>query len=115
MSEAADGVQNQLAKLKRKYAAGLPEKVAAVERQVASFLGSTWTEEVCFTTYRLLHSLAGSAGTYGYAELGHVARSSELLVKACLETRSIMADPQRKELEAGLAKMRELAAAAAAA
>jgi len=47
MSEPADPVQNQLAKLKKKYAADLPQKVARVEEQVVAFLGADWSEEVC--------------------------------------------------------------------
>ena len=114
MSEPADAVPNQLAKLKQKYAAGLPEKVGKVGEQVDAFLAAPWQEERCFTTYRLIHSLAGSAGTYGYAELGTVARTGELLVKGSLEGRAPLGDAQRKELAGIVATLKQLAAAAAA-
>jgi hypothetical protein len=113
MSEPADAVPNQLAKLKQKYAAGLPEKVGKVGAQVDAFLAAPWQEELCFTTYRMIHSLAGSAGTYGYAELGNVARTGELLVKGSLESRAPLGPSQRSELGGILSKLKELAAAAA--
>jgi chemotaxis protein histidine kinase CheA len=113
MSEADEGVQNQLEKLKKKYAAGLPEKVARVEEQIAAFLAAAWSEEVCFATYRQIHSLAGSAGTYGFGELGTTARTGEHLIKASLEGKTALGEPQRKELAGVLSKMKVLAAAAA--
>lgn len=114
MSDPADAVPNQLAKLKQKYAAALPAKVDAVGEQVDAFLAAPWQEERCFTTYRLIHSLAGSAGTYGYTDLGNVARTGELLVKGSLEGRKPLGDAQRKELTGIVATMKKLAAAAAA-
>jgi HPt (histidine-containing phosphotransfer) domain-containing protein len=113
MSEPPEGVQNQLAKLKKKYAADLPLKVARVEEQVGAFLAAGWSEELCFTTYRLIHSLAGSAGTYGFGELGNTARTGEQLIKKSLESKTPLGDPERRELSAILSKMKELAAAAA--
>jgi chemotaxis protein histidine kinase CheA len=114
MSEPADGVQDQLAKLKKKYAADLPQKVARVEEQVAAFLSAPWSEEVCFTTYRQIHSLAGSAGTYGFGELGTTARTGEHLIKRSLENKTALGDRERQELTVVLSKMKELAADAAA-
>jgi chemotaxis protein histidine kinase CheA len=114
VSEPDDPIQNQLAKLKKKYAADLPQKVARVEEQVAAFLAAGWSEELCFATYRQIHSLAGSAGTYGFAELGLAARTGEHLIKRSLENKSPLGDPERQELGLILSKMKELAAAAAA-
>lgn len=113
MSEPADAVQNQLAKLKKKYAADLPQKVARVEEQVGAFLAAAWSEELCFATYRQIHSLAGSAGTYGFGELGTTARTGEHLIKKSLDGKSALGEPDRKELAVVLSKMKELAAAAA--
>jgi len=114
MPEPAEPVQNQLAKLKQKYAADLPQKVARVEEQIAAFLAASWSEEACFATYRLIHSLAGSAGTYGFGELGTTARTGEQLIKKSLEGKTALGGPERQELAAVLSRMKELAAAAAA-
>ncbi|HLY75340.1 MAG TPA: hypothetical protein VKU80_14560 [Planctomycetota bacterium] len=113
MSEPAEGAQNQLAKLKKKYAADLPQKVARVEEQVSAFLAADWSQELCFTTYRQIHSLAGSAGTYGFGELGTTARTGEHLIKRSLESKAPLGGAERQELAAVLSKMKELAAAAA--
>ncbi|HZE97434.1 MAG TPA: Hpt domain-containing protein [Planctomycetota bacterium] len=114
MPESGDRVQDALAKLKLKFAGDLPAKVARVEAQTAAFLAEPWKEQVCSETYRLIHSLAGSAGTYGHSELGSTARVAEGLLKGSLESRRPLGEPEKKELSAVLAKMRELAAAAAA-
>jgi len=113
MSEPADGVQNQLAKLKKKYAADLPQKVARVEEQISTFLAADWSQDICFATYRQIHSLAGSAGTYGFGELGTTARTGEHLIKKSLESKTPLGAPERQELAVVLSKMKELAAAAA--
>lgn len=108
-----DGVQSALDKLKKKYAADLPKKVAGVEDQVAVFLAGAWKEDVCFTTYRLIHSLAGSAGTYGFADLGTTARTGELLIKKSLEGKAPLSDAERKEMAGILSTLKDLAATAA--
>lgn len=113
MSDPAETVQNQLAKLKKKYAAELPQKVARVEEQIQGFLSAGWTEETCFATYRQIHSLAGSAGTYGFAELGTSARSAELAIKRCLDEKRAPGEADRQDLTAVLIRMKELAAVAA--
>ncbi|HLY11934.1 MAG TPA: Hpt domain-containing protein [Planctomycetota bacterium] len=113
MPDPADPVQNQLAKLKQKYAADLPLKVARVEELVAGFLAAAWTEESCFATYRQIHSLAGSAGTYGFSDLGTAARAGEQLLKRSLELRGPLGEADRKDLAAALSTMKTLAGAAA--
>ncbi len=113
MPEPADAVQSQLAKLKKKYAAELPQKVARVEEQVGAFLAAAWSEEVCFATYRQIHSLAGSAGTYGFAELGSTARTGEHLIKKSLDGRAALGEPDVMALAVVLSRMKELAALAA--
>jgi chemotaxis protein histidine kinase CheA len=113
MSDPVEPVQDALAKLKKKYAADLPQKVARVDAQVEAFLSAAWSEEVCFATYRQIHSLAGSAGTYGFGELGTAARTGEHLIKKSLEAKTALEEPDRKELAVVLSRMKELAAGAA--
>ena len=61
MTESADPVHSAIAKLKERYRSELPQKVARLADQVAAYLGSPWEQELSFTTYRMMHSLAGSA------------------------------------------------------
>lgn len=111
MSGAADPVQSALARLKEKYRADLPQKVAKIEEQAAVFLANPWEQERSFTTYRLMHNLAGSAGTYGFLEIGEVARVAENLLKESIESKGPLNESRRAELNAALQLLKELAAA----
>jgi len=109
MTEAADSVSSALAKLKERYRSELPQKVARVADQVAAFLGGPWEQELSYTTYRMMHSLAGSAGTYGFAELGTIARGAEAILKESLESKSVPTEPRKRELNAALQQLKDLA------
>jgi uncharacterized protein (TIGR00725 family) len=65
------------------YLAGAGEKLAALQAGLAAArAGETGAREVLV---RALHKLAGSAGTYGFEELGIQARALEKRVKAADE------------------------------
>ncbi len=111
MTEPADPVQSALAKLKERYRTDLPQKVARLAEQVGAFLGSPWEQELSFTTYRMMHSLAGSAGTYGFTELGTIARGAEAILKESLESKSPLTELRIADLNAALQQLKEKAAA----
>ncbi len=103
----------QLEELRKSYARRLPEKVRGVESCCEGFLQGAWDEAACAAAYRAVHSLAGSSGTYGFAELTPPARSLETLLKASLEGRAPL-DPAAREQARGLLSLiREMAADAA--
>jgi len=66
-----------------------------------------------FGAHRLAHSLAGSSGTYGYPEIGGVARAVEALLKQSLESRALPSPSQKAQIDGLTADLRELAADAA--
>jgi chemotaxis protein histidine kinase CheA len=113
MSETGNDVQAKLARLKEKFARGLPEKVSQIEAGFAQLFAGPWQEESCSTAYRQIHSLVGSSGTYTFAEISGVARAAEAILKQALETRSMPPASRRTELDGLVAKLRELAADAA--
>jgi chemotaxis protein histidine kinase CheA len=112
-SSSGDAVQAQLAKLRKKYGLGLPDKIAAIEAGVVAMGGSAWDETACSTAYRQVHSLAGSSGTYGFPEITSVARAAESILKSSLESRSALSAADRGLVDGFLAKLREMAADAA--
>ena len=69
-------ITEKLRTLRQLFAAELPGRMMAIDRQ--------W--QVCLTGgdggewYRLVHSLAGAAGTFGFRELGDQARELETLI-----------------------------------
>ena len=70
----------RLRELRERFAAELPDRIAAIEaaRQAAMAGGV----EAANAVYRLVHTMAGSAGTFGYEALGARARLLERLLKA---------------------------------
>ena len=113
MAESTDAVQAQLAKLKRKYGLALPEKISSLEAAFAPLFAGSWEEQVCSTAYRQVHSLAGSSGTYGYTDLGLLARSVEALIKQSLDSRSALPAARKAEVDGLMAQLREQAMEAA--
>lgn len=112
MCPPPDDLELQLAELRKGYARQLPEKAGRVEAACESFFSQPWEEERCMTACRSAHSLAGSSGTYGFGELGKVARALELGIKESLERRSAMTEGEQAAARGLLAKLREMAAAA---
>ena len=112
MCPPPDDLELQLAELRKGYARQLPEKAGRVESACEAFFAQPWEEERCMTACRSAHSLAGSSGTYGFGELGKVARALELGIKASLERRSAMTDGELADARGHLARLKEMAAAA---
>ena len=104
-----DALQAQLLELKRGYSCQLPEKIARIEAAFTSFFASAWEEQVCSTTYRLIHSLSGSSGTYGFAEICQVARLAEAILKSSLESRALPSVDQQEEALKLSSRLKELA------
>jgi HPt (histidine-containing phosphotransfer) domain-containing protein len=113
MPDPADAVQVQLAKLRKKFGLALPEKISAIEAAVAALFARPWDEQACATSHRLVHSLAGSSGTYGFPEIGAAARAVEALLKQSLESRALLSPDQKTQIDRLTAGLRELAADAA--
>lgn len=102
-----------LAKLTMKYGAALPQKIDAIEAAIAPVFAGVYDDAACEGAYRAMHSLAGSSGTYGFGEITPVARAAEAILKSGLESRSTPPPPEKRRLDDHMAKLRELAAAAA--
>lgn len=114
MPPPPDDVELQLAELKKGYARQLPEKAARVETLCESFFSQAWEEERCSTACRSAHSLAGSSGTYGFGELGKVAKLLENVIKGSLERRSALTTGELADARKHLGTLKEMARAAGA-
>jgi HPt (histidine-containing phosphotransfer) domain-containing protein len=113
MSEPADAVQAQLAKLRLKYGLALPEKISGLSAAFGTYFTGPWDEQACSTAHRQIHSLAGSSGTYGFPEISGIARAVEALIKQSLEARAPLPADPRARVDDLMTKLRELAADAA--
>ena len=90
-----DKIQQKLHELFLAYSKNLPAKIQGIE--------TLWQEQMQHvdliqfqTLHRDVHSLCGSAGTYGYPELGKAARQLEILLKNLLGNETIPHDMQKK-------------------
>ncbi len=80
-----DDVQARLQALREAYAEQLPETLAEVARQWAEMQRRPWRHERADSLSRRLHTLAGSAPTFGFADIGRRARQAERLLNAWRE------------------------------
>jgi len=75
-------IQARLKALREAYAKQLPGKLAEVARQWAEMQRQPWEAERVRALYCSVHTLAGSAPTFGFSEIGQRARHAEHLLKA---------------------------------
>lgn len=76
--------QSRLRALGDKFAARVPDTTAGIERVLAACAADGATPERLAEVQELLHGIAGSAGTFGFAVLGREARRLEQQARAVL-------------------------------
>ena len=81
-----DDLQGQL---RAHYLGGAAGRLAAVDRVLAAYRADPYGEEAGQALFRQLHTLAGSAGTYGFKEISADARILEKAVKQALEVGAV--------------------------
>jgi len=78
--------QDRLQALRDKYAASVPERMAAIRDALAQCQGDRTPANVELL-HHALHSVAGSAGSFGLHVLGDESRRIEQLVRGVMEGR----------------------------
>lgn len=98
----------RLAALHERYRASLPNKHAELDLAWHSLCEASTDVERFQTLRRVVHRLAGSAASYGYAELGAVAVATDLMLADAAEglasVRLERIEPHIRALLDGLAK-----------
>ena len=82
------GVNSVIEGLRRRYAANLPSKVDQAAASVTAVLAGPWNPTFGDIAHRLVHSLIGSSGTYGFLEISTTARSAERILRDSMESGS---------------------------
>lgn len=77
-------LQERLAVGCKRYANGLPAKWQEINQVWQSLLMQPSDQELLTTFHRLVHSLAGSGASFGFAEMGDIAREAEALLKSVI-------------------------------
>jgi len=78
-------VNVRLEDLRKQYALNLPEKVRKVTDSIRAFLAVPRDRVLLELAHRVVHSLTGSSGTYGFDELSRTARGAERVLSESLE------------------------------
>lgn len=81
-------VQKKLNELAELYRKNLPDKIQKIETYWLE-LQQNFNPVQFGDFHREVHSLCGSAGTYGYSELSHAARQMEVFLKTMLDVGAI--------------------------
>ena len=94
MTENPKHINERLAELKRAYVNGLGAKIEEVEAAARNAQAtddplSGQGLEALDALKQLVHKLAGSGGTFGFAEISDAAEKAETACDAMLETPSI--------------------------
>lgn len=78
--------KDRLQALRDKYAASVPERMAAIRDGLALCVQAGRTPANLEQLHHALHSVAGSAGSFGLHALGDESRRIEQLVRGVMET-----------------------------
>ncbi len=95
--------------LRRRYAADLPLKVTKATECVTASLAGPWNLVLSEMAYRLVHSLIGSSGTFGYHEFSRTARSAESILRASAAARALPSPREALELREIMARLNFMA------
>ena len=78
-----DKIEAKLAALRKAYSASLPEKIKEIIL-LWEITRQDFSKNNFYEFHRAVHSLAGSAGTYGYNELGQACRDLDIYLQQLL-------------------------------
>ncbi|MDP2168727.1 MAG: diguanylate cyclase [Thermodesulfovibrionales bacterium] len=76
-----ESVKESLRLLREKYARELPEKISRIEKAADYLLGGRLGKDDFDGLARMVHTLSGSASSFGYTALGSAAKMLEHLLK----------------------------------
>ncbi|STY31304.1 regulatory protein (GGDEF domain) [Legionella wadsworthii] len=86
-------VNKRLQELFNNYSKNLPDKIGQIDASWQE-LKAHFDSENFTVFHRQVHSLCGSAGTYGYLEISQIARVLEIYLKKFLDKKSLSEEEQ---------------------
>jgi diguanylate cyclase (GGDEF)-like protein len=91
-------IQDKLKALFDAYTKNLPGKINTLEKQWQDLI-QQWSVEKLIDFHRAVHSLCGSAGTYGYRELSQAAHELEIFLKTLIDKDSVTQQNQHQIMQ----------------
>ena len=93
---STDAFREVLAGLSAEYRSGLPARMAELDELWTASQGGAVAPQ---TLRRALHSIAGSAQTFGLAEVTAAARAAEQKLDACCDANAPIPEESKGEFE----------------
>jgi diguanylate cyclase (GGDEF)-like protein len=81
MTHPSDTVQEKLKGLRKIFSGQLPEKIRLIEETLNGLDRDGWDSNKTELAAQLLHTLAGTAGTFGFSAIRTAAKSMEALLR----------------------------------
>lgn len=95
-AEDQEALRRKLEAVHQTYLSRLPAKLAAIKADWAGLTEAEDPRARLRELHRELHSLVGSAGTFGYDRLSRQARLAERHIKDLLEADRLPTPPERR-------------------
>ncbi len=105
MSTPQEEFQRFLAEQRAEYKRGLPGKIADIRALWQVVNADADAPKPLKDLERLAHTLAGTAGTLGYRDIGTAAKALELLVEQAVAAGSGLSLVQRSEIAQAIAAL----------
>jgi len=107
MSEE-NALEETLKMLRADYTAKLPAALQAIE-EIWQHLQNNWQTPILEELHAKVHRIAGAAGSFGFPELGHVAKELEVFLQELHHYPHPAADEERKTINDALILIRSKA------
>lgn len=95
---SSDAFKQYLAKLSAEYRSGLPGKLAEIDALGQAVIGGGANMELLADLQRKLHTLAGSAKTFGFPAVSTAARAAENFLDPICDSGAMPGDAERGSL-----------------
>jgi len=101
-------LQSKMEKLRDDYQHKLPHDIRHIRALWKNLLYVKWDNKAFLLFHRLVHNLAGSAGTYGFTEIGALASRLVTQLQALEETHAPPGDRERSRISGGLERLEQM-------
>ncbi len=102
-------ITNALQQLQQQFAASLSERLDALDRQYRKLSPSGWEPADARVLHHQIHSLIGSAGTFGMQSLSIAARKVETRLKIIVDDGAPPSEEVWRDVGSDLARLEQLA------
>jgi HPt (histidine-containing phosphotransfer) domain-containing protein len=99
----------ELQALSADYAARIPDKLAQIEQAWVGLPADRWDEEGFYLLHRMVHNLAGSGRTFGFALLSDVAHRFEAHLRELAQAKTVCDSAERQRIRTLLDELRQAA------